>query len=583
MSATRNRLILGLALAVFAGSGGLVAWKLWPKPQPVAVQPAFPVAPAPEVVAAPGHISTIIDLPGDPVILRRAAVAAPRELHFALPVSLAPAAPKADALGYFIAAPLVSTTGGYMGKYTESGEEADALAFQLAYNAAQMQGGADAAPDDDGGDQTPQDAKAQWLTSDNSNQLEISVGERPATLQAIIKTVIGEKISDVLAANGFSADSAKAIEAAAKSTFNVQTLPPGSAALAYGSLNGAGGYDVEQFSIWENHEYVGAVGRLESGPYGQAARPKAPEGLLDDAAPALAPARYVLADGLYSAGLRNGTPESVIREAIQLIGRIADLKAPLPADETFRLLYSHDVRTRGKAGGHVAYVGLAGSAGPYDCYAFESGGGAYACYDPKAGSGPTAGGPTLKLGASGATATGGILAPIKGAPITSLFGMRFHPILKILRLHGGIDFGVAVGSPVRAAADGKVEIAGPVSGFGNHIRIQHDGFETSYSHLSEIPDAIKPGVAVKQGDFIALSGNTGLSTGPHLHFEYYENRTVVDPLPHLGTEAQASAAALAGASAPIAIVASGRPSDAESSAFPTFKSGVDAVLAAAAR
>ena len=65
--------------------------------------------------------------------------------------------------------------------------------------------------------------------------------------------------------------------------------------------------------------------------------------------------------------------------------------------------------------------------------------------------------------------------PIKGAPITSLFGLRFHPILHILRLHAGIDFGASVGSLVRAAADGKVEIAGPVSGFKNDIRIQHAG------------------------------------------------------------------------------------------------------------
>ena len=87
---------------------------------------------------------------------------------------------------------------------------------------------------------------------------------------------------------------------------------------------------------------------------------------------------------------------------------------------------------------------------------------------------------------------------------------------------------------------------GPVSGFGNHIRIQHAGFETSYSHLSEIPEAIHPGVDVKQGDIIALSGNTGLSTGPHLHFEFYLNRDAVDPLPHLGSEMQTAAASLKG-------------------------------------
>ena len=181
------------------------------------------------------------------------------------------------------------------------------------------------------------------------------------------------------------------------------------------------------------------------------------------------------------------------------------------------------------------------------------------------------------MGNSGATSVGGILTPIKGAPITSLFGLRFHPILHILRLHAGIDFGAPVGSLVRAAADGKVEIAGPVSGFGNHVRIQHAGFETSYSHLSEIPASIHPGVEVKQGDIIALSGNTGLSTGPHLHFEFYLNREAVDPLPHLGSEIQTAAAALKGPIMATATAAAPAPgvTAAEIAAFPAIKAYLD--------
>ena len=193
------------------------------------------------------------------------------------------------------------------------------------------------------------------------------------------------------------------------------------------------------------------------------------------------------------------------------------------------------------------------------------------------------------LGDSGAVSINGILAPIKGAPVTSLYGMRFHPILHILRLHGGIDFGAPVGSQVRASADGKVEIAGPVSGFGTHIRIQHKGFETSYSHLSEIPADIKPGVDVKQGQIIALSGNTGLSTGPHLHFEFYVDRAPVDPLPHLGAEVQATAPT-GGSSIPLPptgkeSVAAGSvgASPAEIAAFPAIKAEVDAALELAAK
>ena len=248
------------------------------------------------------------------------------------------------------------------------------------------------------------------------------------------------------------------------------------------------------------------------------------------------------------------------------------------------MLYEGDFRNKAKSAGKVVYVGLHGGALAVDCYAFEGSDGAFRCFDPKAVAEPKASEPKgrplfASLGNSGATSVGGILPPIKGAPVTSLFGMRFHPILHILRLHAGIDFGAPVGSPVRAAAEGKVEIAEPVSGFGNHVRIQHAGFETSYSHLSEIPKSIKPGVEVKEGDIIALSGNTGLSTGPHLHFEYYLNREAVDPLPHLGSEMQSAAARLAGSVVTPAVGASIGPApgatSAETASFPAIKAYID--------
>jgi hypothetical protein len=288
------------------------------------------------------------------------------------------------------------------------------------------------------------------------------------------------------------------------------------------------------------------------------------------------PRHFDLADGVYSAGLRNGMPESVIREAIQFLGRLTDLKSPLLADETLRAIFARDYRDKAKSTGKIIYIGLHGSAVAVDCYPFEGADGAFRCFDPKAAAEPKTGAetktgaPPQSLGESGATSIGGILAPIKGAPVTSLFGMRLHPILHILRLHAGIDFGAPIGSQVRAAADGKVEIAGPVSGFGNHVRIQHKGFETSYSHLSEIPAAIKPGADVNQGEIIALSGNTGLSTGPHLHFEFYLNGSAVDPMPHMGTEVQSSAGALAsaGGTIPTPPVAPTGASAAEIAAFP---------------
>ena len=122
---------------------------------------------------------------------------------------------------YYVSAALVSTDGGYMGKFPEAGQEADALAERLAMNSAQMAGAGDAAQmdagaDDDGGADTPDDAQDLMLTSANSNQLEVVAGGadgRPRLKQTILKTVVAEKIGDLLIANGFAEDSARAVEA----------------------------------------------------------------------------------------------------------------------------------------------------------------------------------------------------------------------------------------------------------------------------------------------------------------------------------------------------------------------------------
>src|SRR3984957_48216 len=585
--------VVGLAAAILIACvcAGLVAWRLTPsRPQPT------PPAPAPVAVAtpeAPIRLSTIIDLPGDPVLVRRGAVLAPKDALISVPARLGQQAPQTPAKAFFVNSTLVSSTGGYMGKFQEAGQEADALAAQLAMNSAQIaaaQTEPDYGSDDDGGAETPADAQSQFLTSANSNQIEINLGGsrgQPQLKETILKPLVADTISNLLIANGFDADSARMIESAAKdSPAHVQTLPPQSVAVAVGALDLAGAYRIKQIAIFENGEYVITIAAKDDGGYEQAAEPILPAPLLDDSLRNQSiGTHFSIADGVYSAGIRNGMPDPVIRETIQLISRLADLRVPLQADQTLRVLFEPEFRDKGKASGKVVYVGLHGTPIPMDCYAFEGSDGAFRCFDPRAGSegggGESAPMPP-SLGNSGATSVGGILSPIKGAPITSLYGLRFHPILHILRLHAGIDFGAAVGSLVRAAADGKIEIAGPVSGFGNHVRIQHAGVETSYSHLSEIPEAIHPGVEVKQGDIIALSGNTGLSTGPHLHFEFYLNRDAVDPLPHLGSEIQTAAASLKGpviataaaASAPApGVIAS------EIAAFPAIKAYLDQEVA----
>ncbi len=119
-----------------------------------------------------------------------------------------------------------------------------------------------------------------------------------------------------------------------------------------------------------------------------------------------------------------------------------------------------------------------------------------------------------------------------GGPITSGFGSRFHPILKRRRLHAGIDFGGGYGAPVYAAAEGTVISASTLGGYGNTIIIDHgSGMSTVYAHLSRIH--VSSGSRVRRGQKIGAIGSTGLSTGPHLHFEIRRNGKAVNPASYL--------------------------------------------------
>ncbi|HET6535134.1 MAG TPA: M23 family metallopeptidase, partial [Sphingomicrobium sp.] len=113
--------------------------------------------------------------------------------------------------------------------------------------------------------------------------------------------------------------------------------------------------------------------------------------------------------------------------------------------------------------------------------------------------------------------------------ITSYFGNRYHPILHFTRFHAGIDIGASWGSPIVAAADGRVIRAGWAGGYGREVQIAHGGGLVSlYGHMSQI--AAEPGSYVRQGQVIGYVGSSGLSTGPHVHFEVKQNGTAVNPL-----------------------------------------------------
>jgi murein DD-endopeptidase MepM/ murein hydrolase activator NlpD len=122
----------------------------------------------------------------------------------------------------------------------------------------------------------------------------------------------------------------------------------------------------------------------------------------------------------------------------------------------------------------------------------------------------------------------GMMMPAQG-PITSYFGYRYHPILHFTRFHAGLDIGAGWGSPIVAAADGQVAAAGWGGGYGREVQIAHGGGLTSiYGHMSEV--VAQPGSYVRAGQLIGYVGSSGLSTGPHLHFEVRQGGQPVNPL-----------------------------------------------------
>jgi murein DD-endopeptidase MepM/ murein hydrolase activator NlpD len=124
-----------------------------------------------------------------------------------------------------------------------------------------------------------------------------------------------------------------------------------------------------------------------------------------------------------------------------------------------------------------------------------------------------------------------IRKPIVAGEITSGFGMRYHPILRYSRMHTGVDWGGPIGTPFLAAGNGVIIKAAYDSGYGRRVEIQHaNGYVTTYNHMSGFARGVTEGLRVTQGQVIGYLGQSGLATGPHLHYEVVINGNFVDPM-----------------------------------------------------
>ena len=218
-------------------------------------------------------------------------------------------------------------------------------------------------------------------------------------------------------------------------------------------------------------------------------------------------------DGLYWALRASGVSSATASDYLRALAGQIDVGGEIGPDDRFDLVIAHRRAATGES-----------QEGPL----------LYAAID-RAGAGDvrlmkwTMGGRTDWIDTSGAGRQVATMAWPVQARITSGFGLRVHPILRFARMHRGIDFGAHYGAPIVAAADGQVSRAGWSGGYGRQVRIAHGGgIATSYSHMSRL--VVAPGTTVRQGQLIGYVGSTGLSTGPHLHYEVYRGGVAVNPM-----------------------------------------------------
>ena len=220
--------------------------------------------------------------------------------------------------------------------------------------------------------------------------------------------------------------------------------------------------------------------------------------------------RGVAGDSLYRSMRAAGAPASAVQQYLKALGDQIDLDSGIRPTDTFDMILSYRRAATGeRQAGQLLYAGV------------ERGG------KPAA--------QLMRWGSDGrfyeASGVGeqrsGLLAPVPGA-VSSRFGMRRHPILGFFRRHAGMDFRAGYGTPIVAVTDGVVAWAGRAGGCGNAVRLAHDaGISTRYCHMSRM--AVSAGQGVRRGQVIGYVGSTGLSTGPHLHYEMYRNGRAVDP------------------------------------------------------
>lgn len=223
-------------------------------------------------------------------------------------------------------------------------------------------------------------------------------------------------------------------------------------------------------------------------------------------------------ESLYRSAINSDVPPNIIMQFVNLYGFDVDFQREIRNGNKIKIYYEVflDSKLNIRKAGNIKFASLSLSKNTYELYKY-----------------------TTKdnnkfefFNSTGKSAVKALMkTPINGASLSSGYGLRKHPILGYDRLHQGVDFAAPTGTPIMAAGTGFIEKIGMNGGAGNYIKIKHiNGYKTAYGHMSKFASGLKRGSKVTQGQTIGFVGSTGMSTGPHLHYEVIFNNKKINPM-----------------------------------------------------